>query len=134
MSSNDWRLPFTHLTQGQKYFPPSVDPFSCVKCKKLSNLFWYSSLMRNTLIQLRSMFCSLSYQLRYDICMKISLFHIKVRSSPIQEHHFLLHLFIQVKHVIINLMKFRQHFALVSKYTKWKRSHQLTTIKYAPRE
>ena len=61
-------------------------------------------------------------------------FHKKVWSYPIQEENFPLHSNKQVKTIILNFRKFRQHFALVSKYTTWKRWHQFTPIMYAPGE
>ena len=64
----------------------------------------------------------------------ITFFHIKVKSYPIQELPFLLHSYVQIKYVMVNLMKFWQHFTLVSKYTKWNQSHELTMVKYEPEE
>ena len=113
---------FPHFTHGPKYFSPITGAFCCVNCKDSSTPFSYMSHIRDAFIQLQSMDMVLWYWLGYPICMKISLFSWnRYGPIPFRKTFFILHSYITVKYVMLNLMKFRQHFALVSKYTTWKR-------------
>ena len=134
MLFNDCHRPFIHFTHGHKYTPPISGAFCWANCKNFSTLFSYLWLMRVAFIQLRSIFCVLSYGVDYPICMTTSLFHKKVWPYPFREDNFLLDSHKQVKTVMLNLTKFWQHFALLSKYTTWKWWHQFTMIMYAPGE
>ena len=52
------------------------------------------------------------------------LFLSKVWPYPIQEDIFIEDSYVNVKSVFLNLTKFWQHFALISKYTTWKQWHE----------
>ena len=75
--------------------------------------------------------CSTRGRLLWHMHDSLTFFIWRSDPIPFKNKLFLIHSYVQVKYVMLNLMKFWQHFALVSKYTKWKRSPKLTTIKYA---
>ena len=76
----------------------------------------------------------LFYLVCCPICMIISLFSKKGVVLSHSGTILLCHSYVQVKYVMLNLIKFQQYFTLVSKCTKWNRSHHLTTFEYAPGE
>ena len=125
MSFNDWCIPFAQLTHAQKNFPRKGGALGSVNYRNSSTPFSYSSVMHDIFIQLRSMFpicCDTS--LSYLTCMKTSVFSLKVWLYPIQEDiFFIVDWYVYVNCLLLNLTKFWQHCALVSKYTTWKWWH-----------
>jgi len=95
-----------------------------VNCENCSTPFWYSPLMCDAFIQLRSMFplcCHTS--LSYSSCMITSLFSLKVWPYSIQEDIFIVDSYVKVYSLFLDLTKFQQHFTLISRITTWKWWH-----------
>ena len=114
-----------------KIFSPKLSTLHFINCRNCSTPFSYSSLMRDAFIQLQSMFplcCQTS--LSYPSCMLNSLSSWKVWPYPIQEDIFIVDSYVKVYSLFLDLTKFWQHFALISKHTTWKWWHLFNIIKY----
>ena len=122
MSFTTYFLPFKQLIQGQKYFPSSSSwALSKANSKNYSTSFSYTGLKRLAFNKHQFIFPFLWYSQSYSMHEDLTFFIKGVTVSHSGRHFFILD---SCVYIFLDLTKFWQHFALISKYTTWKRWHQ----------